>query len=909
MQTIALYDMMASAFEEIIRESDTSTKEAYEKAVEDAEMKVSEIARRLRLQDPIMTPYYLPLIGESNTIEDKDVPKLLESIKDASHKRDELGLIYTGACSSKIVQRTIIQFPKFVDFKYKPHVLIQPYDDQEWEEFAVKMMNQIILGCILALPKGSVRINFINLSLSSKSSFISNNLPSDLCRMFIEKKEIREFLSSMVNRIKDVLKNKNTSDEVDTKYEIVVLLDYPYLFDGITEDMRIIIEQGQQAGIHFIVLNDERKELEDDDTFDLLSLKDNYFQETDGFDNADEKEYDKFLNFTYQLCDQTALLNACIDYLNDDEEKIETKTENVDIEKDYSPIDNGLNVSIGLPVDKRTVEFCLGQNEHVHSFIIGQSGKGKSVLLNNIIIKAIQKYSPEDLQLYLLDCKLGGVEFNRYKEVKHVRALLVDNSDIQIILEILRDLSGQMRDRGKQLREAGVQKIDEYNKAHPDNRMSRIWVVIDECHVVFEQNSTSERKTKNEIIEILSKVSTEGRNQGVHLIMATQTLANADIPTVILNQITDRYILNCSPIDAEKMCSNSSRITNGLGIGDVYYHNTGNTLDTQFHAYNLSKEEATIQISAAVTKAEGHLSNGQFYFNGSLVFHFNQEIIETIGKIRKQNLKACAGRSISLKQEPVLITLKQDMSENILLTGIDDQGQSMRTAMDLLVSLIACNIKNGLNYKFYVFDLKDDEEGQYLNVLERLEDSGIVSVVRKREQGPLLKKLVDNIRNNVEEPTILMILGQQRFRELKMDVELGEKQESTGSLFGSNGFVTSSPNVVKTFKDALSYILDNGPDFHIHTILQVDKPDNILFEDYITGKFVFKKFRHLILLRSDDKAAIRLGIPDEIRLDNLNGEQERLRAVYYADGDDGWTLFSPFAIPDKERLSNIISKL
>lgn len=906
MYTIELYDMMASAFEDIIKESDTRTKESYEKAVEDAERKVSEIARKLRLQDPIMTPYYLPLIGETNTIGDKDVPILLESIKDASHKRDELGLIYTGACSSKVVQRTIIQFPKFVDFKYKPHVLIRPYEDQEWEEFAVKMMNQILLGCILALPKGTVRINFINPSLSSKSSFISKRIPSDLCRTLIEKEEILAFFSSLENRIKNEIKNRNTSDEVDIKYEIVVLLDYPYQFDDFTGDMRIIIEQGQQAGIHFIVLNDERKELNDDDTFDLLSLKDNYFQEADGFDNADEEDFDKILNCTYQLCDQTALLNACIDYLNDDKEIIETKTESFDIENNYSLIDNGLNVSIGLPVDKKNVEFCLGQNEHVHSFIIGQSGKGKSVLLNNIIIKAIQKYSPEDLQLYLLDCKLGGVEFNRYKEVKHVRALLVDNSDIQIILEILRDLSGQMRDRGKQLREAGVQKIDEYNKAHSDKRMSRIWVIIDECHVVFEQNSTSERKIKNEIIEILSKVATEGRNQGVHLIMATQTLANADIPTVILNQITDRYILNCAPIDAEKMCSNSSRITNGLGIGDVYYHNTGNILDTQFHAYNLSKEEATIQISAAVTKAEGHLSNGQFYFNGSLVFHFNQEIIETIGKIRKQNLKACAGRSISLKQEPVLITLKQDMSENILLTGIDDQGQSMRTAMDLLVSLIACNIKNRLNYKFYVFDLKDDEEGQYLNVLELLEDSGIVSVVRKREQGPLLKKLVDNIRNNVEEPTILMILGQQRFRELKMDVELEEKQESTGSLFGSNGFVTSSPNVVKTFKDALSYILDNGPDFHIHTILQVDKPDNILFEDYITGKFVFKKFRHLILLRSDDKAAIRLGLPDEIRLDNLNGEQERLRAVYYADGDDGWTLFSPFAIPDKERISYII---
>jgi hypothetical protein len=48
-----------------------------------------------------------------------------------------------------------------------------------------------------------------------------------------------------------------------------------------------------------------------------------------------------------------------------------------------------------------------------------------------------------------------------------------------------------------------------------------------------------------------------------------------------------------------------------------------------------------------------------------------------------------------------------------------------------------------------------------------------------------------------------------------------------------------------------------------------------------------------------------LGIPDEIRLENLNSEQERLRAIYYADGDDGWTLFSPFALPNESELSNL----
>ena len=82
-----------------------------------------------------------------------------------------------------------------------------------------------------------------------------------------------------------------------------------------------------------------------------------------------------------------------------------------------------ITVSIGKPIDSNLINFCLGQDGHVHSFIIGATGTGKSVLLHNIIIETISKYSPEDLQLYLLDCKLGGVEFNRYKDVKHVRAL------------------------------------------------------------------------------------------------------------------------------------------------------------------------------------------------------------------------------------------------------------------------------------------------------------------------------------------------------------------------------------------------------------------------------------------------------------------------------------------------------
>ena len=83
MQTLALYDMIKSAFEHIIKESDTSTKAAYENALKDAETKVSEIARRLRCIDPILTPHTLPLLGETGVIDETEVPVLMESIKES----------------------------------------------------------------------------------------------------------------------------------------------------------------------------------------------------------------------------------------------------------------------------------------------------------------------------------------------------------------------------------------------------------------------------------------------------------------------------------------------------------------------------------------------------------------------------------------------------------------------------------------------------------------------------------------------------------------------------------------------------------------------------------------------------------------------------------------------------------
>lgn len=143
---------------------------------------------------------------------------------------------------------------------------------------------------------------------------------------------------------------------------------------------------------------------------------------------------------------------------------------------EYTDVTSEISITVGLDTeDKHPVTLRFNSGDYIHGFILGQSGSGKSVLLNNIISAAILKYAPEDLMLYLMDFK--GVEFNRYRGVKHVKALLVDNSDPQMTLEVLRELQQENKRRVKLWRDNAVNNIDGYNKKirHPDFHRFCLW--------------------------------------------------------------------------------------------------------------------------------------------------------------------------------------------------------------------------------------------------------------------------------------------------------------------------------------------------------------------------------------------------------------------------------------------------
>ncbi len=394
-------------------------------------------------------------------------------------------------------------------------------------------------------------------------------------------------------------------------------------------------------------------------------------------------------------------------------------------------------------------------------------------------------------------------------------------------------------------------------------------------------------------------------------ILATQTLANTDISNEILNNISDHYLLKCAIADSEKMVSKSSDITSKLTTGMVYYHHVDASF--VFQAFYADKKQAADIIQMVNKKTKSSASNETFYFSGASIFHFDaSEVLkEHARKCRKMPV-AFAGKSIDIKQVDVAIPLNEDFSENVLLIGLNDENQSTRVSMNLLVSLLATCKSREADVDFKVIDCLSDDD-KYVEVLDELESAGLIDVIPAKKRAPLFKQLAESVLAGKAKETILFILGQDRFRELKLDLELEEEastsDDSELTSIISFGSESSSKKTVKSFSDAMNVILDKGPEVGVHTIIQLEKTANYLFTDYISHKELFQKFKHLILLKSDENAATQLHLRNDIRLENLSKEEERLRAYYYAEESDTYTLFTPYMPLERKELKEFIKTL
>lgn len=156
--------------------------------------------------------------------------------------------------------------------------------------------------------------------------------------------------------------------------------------------------------------------------------------------------------------------------------------------------------------------------------ISGETGSGKSIFLNDIIISLLLKNSPEELQFIFIDPR--NVEFNIYDEIPHVNKNIISGEKESI--KALEYVARVIEERKEVFSKEKAKNINEYNEEH-EVIVPQLLLIIDETTEIFEYEKSK---------ELIKKILTDGYKFGIHLIIATSSHLKSNFDRETINMFS-----------------------------------------------------------------------------------------------------------------------------------------------------------------------------------------------------------------------------------------------------------------------------------------------------------------------------------------------------------------------------------
>lgn len=529
-----------------------------------------------------------------------------------------------------------------------------------------------------------------------------------------------------------------------------------------------------------------------------------------------------------------------------------------DLREQYAPVLHqgdtleGVDLCLGYKDGdySRPYTCTLGDNS-VHAMMGGSTGSGKSNTINVIIANLISKYSPEWLELYMLDFKI--VEFRFYtrtvaydkfnktmSRLPHA-SLIAGTKDPEYAESIFKKSVAEMNRRYKMMAQ-GIQfegttysfkKIEDWNRFVLKHNLKelgykiipRILIIIDEFQAMFKM----EDEEKKAYIKLaISDLGKEARAAGIHMFFTSQSM-DGTVPEDIKDQFLMRFCLAASPTTSKSVLGNSASSTIS-GKGFIYMNQHSDREESNnvkikvpfIPPDDLLNLMGDVEESAKTINVESNNIVPFYrkeYYDEEKIHHWDElEMYTTNKKIVSEPGSIIIGNRTTYDDNPLPenFVMANGDGEHILITA--NASKSIANMTNTMLDSITRK-NDGKNVIFYVnYDLTME------------------GMVKDRFKNPALTQLVQEINKDFDE--ILNILIEEvfdvqlnpqynDFDKIKPNAKLYQKGKPKKYLVvnGWNKAPGFNSDVHEHYmQQKLIWILKYGPLYGLHLIMSVKEP-------------------------------------------------------------------------------------
>ncbi len=476
----------------------------------------------------------------------------------------------------------------------------------------------------------------------------------------------------------------------------------------------------------------------------------------------------------------------------------------------------GLFAPIGQKGARDVAILGFDSSDRAGALLVGRPGSGKSTLLHTYLGGLTTLYSPEELELYLIDFK-EGVEFKAYaeEELPHARVIAIE-SDREFGLSVLESIQAEIGRRADLLRstggrQAGMQGL----RQSTGDRIARILLVFDEFQVLFSRND----KIGLAAADLLESIIRQGRGFGVHVLLGSQSLAGLDALGAHVPQLLPvRILLPATQADGRKVLGDGNNAGDYLTThGEGVLNSAGGAVEAneRFKGALLAEHERIQRLQTLRKKAtESGMTRVPMVFEGNELTPLQSEdpsrFVEELTSSGTSPLRLRVGVPMTVGDVGDL-ALARDAGAHVL--AIVKDGTDETGGMDLprgpaygLLSAAVASVA-ATTATIDVIDFLPNDDGMDA-LLEPLLDAGRITLKRRRAFPDVLEQYEKEVKARIDEDDarrpalVLFLFGVHRARDLNAEF---------GNLDADAELV-----------ERLEFVMRDGPEVGVHVWLWAD---------------------------------------------------------------------------------------